>query len=82
MAPTRLTARLLTHAEQAGVKVIAIGDPGQLGSIEAGGWLAALTRQHAGPALREVMRQRAPGEQQAPPLAPRSNTTTCSASMT
>ncbi len=43
-----MTARLLAHAEQARTKVIAAGDPGQLGSIEAGGWLAALTRQHAG----------------------------------
>jgi hypothetical protein len=41
MAPTRLTARLLAHAEQAGVKVIAVALPGQLGSVEAGGWLAA-----------------------------------------
>jgi ATP-dependent exoDNAse (exonuclease V) alpha subunit len=56
----RVTARLLAHAEQARTKVIAVGDPGQLGSIEAGGWLAALTRQHAGPALREVMRHRTP----------------------
>jgi conjugative relaxase-like TrwC/TraI family protein len=65
MAPTRLTARLLAHAEQAGAKVIAVGDPGQLGSVQAGGWLAALTRQQAGPALREVMRQRDPAEQDA-----------------
>ena len=65
MAPTRLTARLLAHAEQAGAKVIAVGDPGQLGSVEAGGWLAALARQHTGPALREVMRQRDRDEQQA-----------------
>lgn len=65
MAATRLTARLLAHAERVGAKVIAVGDPGQLGSVQAGGWLAALTRQQAGPALREVMRQRDPAEQQA-----------------
>jgi ATP-dependent exoDNAse (exonuclease V) alpha subunit len=65
MAPTRLTARLLAHAEQAGAKVIAVGDPGQLGSVEAGGWLAALTRQDTEPALRKVMRQRDPDEQHA-----------------
>ena len=64
MAPTRLTGRLLAHAEQAGAKVIAVGDPGRLGSVQAGGWLAALTRLEAGPALREVMRQRDPAEQQ------------------
>jgi ATP-dependent exoDNAse (exonuclease V) alpha subunit len=65
MAPTRLTARLLAHAEQAGAKVIAVGDPGQLGSVQAGGWLAALARDETGPVLREVMRQRDPAEQQA-----------------
>jgi ATP-dependent exoDNAse (exonuclease V) alpha subunit len=65
MAPTRLTARLLAHAEDRGAKVIAVGDPGQLGSVEAGGWLAALTRGETGPTLREVMRQRDPDEQRA-----------------
>jgi conjugative relaxase-like TrwC/TraI family protein len=65
MAPTRLTARLLAHAEQASAKVIAVGDPGQLSSVEAGGWLAALTRDESGPTLRQVMRQRDPDEQQA-----------------
>jgi hypothetical protein len=42
MAPTRLTARLLEHAAQAGAKVIAIGDSGQLPSVLAGGWLRAV----------------------------------------
>jgi ATP-dependent exoDNAse (exonuclease V) alpha subunit len=61
--PTRLTAQLLAHAEHAGAKVIAVGDPGQLGSVEAGGWLVALTPEGVGPALREVMRQRNRDEQ-------------------
>jgi conjugative relaxase-like TrwC/TraI family protein len=65
MAATRLAARLLAHAEHAGAKVIAVGDPGQLGSVEAGGWLAALTREETSPTLREVMRQRDPDEQRA-----------------
>jgi conjugative relaxase-like TrwC/TraI family protein len=65
MAPTRLTARLFAHAEHAGVKVIAVGDPGQLGSVEAGGWLAALARQRPAPQLREVMRQGDPEERAA-----------------
>ena len=65
MAPTRLTARLFAHAERSGVKVIAIGDPGQLGSIEAGGWLAALAREQSAAQLREVMRQHDPGERDA-----------------
>jgi ATP-dependent exoDNAse (exonuclease V) alpha subunit len=63
MLPTRLTARLLARAEQAGAKVIAVGDPGQLGAVEAGGWLTALTRGETGPTLREVMRQRDRDEQ-------------------
>ena len=58
MAPTRLTAVLFDCAEQAGVKLVAVGDPGQLGSVQAGGWLAAITRRQPGPALREVIRQR------------------------
>jgi conjugative relaxase-like TrwC/TraI family protein len=65
MAPTRLTARLFVHAERAAVKVIAVGDPGQLGSVQAGGWLAALARQQPAPQLREVMRQRDPHEREA-----------------
>lgn len=65
MAPTRLTAQLFALAEDAGVKVIAVGDPGQLGSVQAGGWLAALARRHPGPALREVVRQRDPEERRA-----------------
>ncbi|MGH2867447.1 MAG: MobF family relaxase, partial [Solirubrobacteraceae bacterium] len=65
MAPTRITAELLAHAEQAGAKVIAIGDPGQLGSVEAGGWLAALSRRQPGPQLREAVRQRDGGERRA-----------------
>ena len=65
MAPTRLTARLFAHAERGGVKVIAVGDPGQLGSVEPGGWLAALARHQPAPQLREVMRQLDPKERDA-----------------
>lgn len=63
MAPTRLTAALLSQAELAGAKVIVIGDPGQLTSVEAGGWLGALAARQPGPELRQVMRQRDPVEQ-------------------
>jgi conjugative relaxase-like TrwC/TraI family protein len=65
MAATRLTATMLAYAERDGVKVIAIGDPGQLGSVEAGGWLAALARQQPCLQLREVIRQRDPKERTA-----------------
>jgi conjugative relaxase-like TrwC/TraI family protein len=65
MAPTRLTARLLAHASRAGVKVIAIGDSGQLPSLLAGGWLAAVGDRVGALRLTEVMRQRDRGERRA-----------------
>ncbi|MGA2455742.1 MAG: MobF family relaxase [Solirubrobacteraceae bacterium] len=65
MAPTRHSARLLQAAEQAGAKVIAIGDPGQLASVQAGGWLAAVGRAVGVIHLTEVMRQRDPAERRA-----------------
>ena len=65
MAPTRLSARLLQAAERAGVKVIAIGDPGQLASVQAGGWLAAVGRTLGAVRFTEVMRQRDPAERRA-----------------
>jgi conjugative relaxase-like TrwC/TraI family protein len=65
MAATRTTARLLEAAERAGVKVVAIGDPGQLASVQAGGWLRAVGRELGVWRLTEVMRQRDPGERRA-----------------
>ena len=65
MAPTRATARLLEHAERAGAKVVAIGDPGQLASVQAGGWLRAVGRDVGALRLTEVMRQRDLGERRA-----------------
>ncbi|WP_249011855.1 MobF family relaxase [Conexibacter sp. DBS9H8] len=62
MAPTRITARLLEHADTAGAKVIAIGDSGQLPSVLAGGWLKAVGQRVGEVRLTEVMRQRDPGE--------------------
>src|SRR5512133_1520800 len=62
MASTRETARVLEHAAAARVKVIAIGDSGQLSSVQAGGWLGSLTRRLGSYELREVMRQRGPRE--------------------
>ena len=64
MASTRETARVMAHARAAGVKVIAIGDSGQLSSVQAGGWLASLTERLGSHELREVMRQRDPRERQ------------------
>jgi ATP-dependent exoDNAse (exonuclease V) alpha subunit len=65
MAPTRLSARLLAAADDAGAKVIAVGDPGQLGSVQAGGWLAAITTNEGQPALRVAVRQCDPSERDA-----------------
>ncbi len=65
MAPTRHSARLLEAAEHAGAKVIAIGDPGQLASVQAGGWLAAVGLAVDVIRLTEVMRQRDPAERRA-----------------
>lgn len=62
MASTREVARLLAAAERAHVKVVAIGDPGQLPSVQAGGWLGSLGRRFGTHRLREVMRQRDPQE--------------------
>ncbi len=64
MASTRETARVMAHAQASGVKVIAIGDSGQLSSVQAGGWLGSLTRRLGSHELREVMRQRDPRERQ------------------
>jgi hypothetical protein len=64
MASTRETARVLGHAGAAGVKVIAIGDSGQLSSVQAGGWLGSLTVRLGSHELREIMRQRDARERQ------------------
>jgi conjugative relaxase-like TrwC/TraI family protein len=64
MASTRETARVMAHAHAARVKVIAIGDSGQLSSVQAGGWLGSLTRRLGSHELRDVMRQRDPRERQ------------------
>lgn len=65
MAPTRLTARLFELAERAGVKVVAVGDPGQLASVQAGGWLAAITADRPHPALTTAIRQHDSAERDA-----------------
>jgi conjugative relaxase-like TrwC/TraI family protein len=64
MASTRETARVMAHARTARVKVVAIGDSGQLSSVQAGGWLGSLTERLGSYELREVMRQRDPRERQ------------------
>src|SRR6185437_6353670 len=63
-APTRPSAALLFRAELAGAKVIVAGDSGQLPSVAAGGWFAAVAKALGGPELRQVMRQRDPAERE------------------
>jgi len=58
MAPTRESERLLRHAGSVDAKVVAIGDPGQLPSVRAGGWMAALGERLGAARLTEVLRQR------------------------
>ena len=62
MASTRLSEQLLAHAAHVGAKVIAIGDPGQLASVQAGGWLRTIAERLGAVRLTEVMRQRDPAE--------------------
>jgi conjugative relaxase-like TrwC/TraI family protein len=62
MASTRLSEQLLANAAKVGAKVLAIGDPGQLASVQAGGWLRAVSERLGAIRLSEVMRQRDPNE--------------------
>ena len=65
MASTVQTDRLLGAAQAAGAKVIAIGDPGQLPSVQAGGWMAAAGQRLGVHRLTDVRRQRDPDERRA-----------------
>ena len=65
MAPTRVSAHVLAAAVRDGVKVVALGDSGQLSSVEAGGWLCALSQRIGAHQLRSVVRQRDVDERQA-----------------
>jgi len=58
MAPTRRTEWLFELAAGTGAKVIAIGDSGQLASVQAGGWLRAVGERVGAHQLTQVMRQR------------------------
>jgi conjugative relaxase-like TrwC/TraI family protein len=58
MASTREVARLVSEAGRGRVKVVAIGDSGQLPSVQAGGWLGSISRRHGAVRLEQVMRQR------------------------
>jgi Ti-type conjugative transfer relaxase TraA len=58
MVGTRQLERVLSHAADAGAKVIFVGDPQQLQSIEAGAAFRSIFERHGGAEIGEVRRQR------------------------
>ncbi|MGH7075665.1 MAG: Ti-type conjugative transfer relaxase TraA, partial [Stellaceae bacterium] len=58
MVGTRQLERVLSHAAEAGAKVVLVGDPQQLQSIEAGAALRSIFERHGGAEIGEVRRQR------------------------
>src|SRR3546814_16751224 len=58
MVGTRKLARLRTHAETAGAKVVLVGDPCQLPEIEAGGTFRGLHQRLGASHLVDNRRQR------------------------
>lgn len=58
MVGTRQLERVLSHAAQAGAKVVLVGDPQQLQAIEAGAAFRSIHERHRGAEIGEVRRQR------------------------
>jgi Ti-type conjugative transfer relaxase TraA len=58
MVGTRQLERVLSHAAQARAKVVLVGDPKQLQSIEAGAAFRSIHERHGGTEIGEVRRQR------------------------
>ncbi len=58
MVGTRQLERVLSHATEAGAKVVLVGDPQQLQSIEAGAAFRSIHDRHGGVEISEVRRQR------------------------
>ncbi|NBC88527.1 MAG: Ti-type conjugative transfer relaxase TraA, partial [Alphaproteobacteria bacterium] len=58
MVGTRQLKRVLSQASEAGAKVVLVGDPQQLQSIEAGAAFRSLHDRHGGARIGEVRRQR------------------------
>lgn len=57
MVGTRQMERVLSHAADAGAKVVMVGDPQQLQSIEAGAAFRAIHERHGGVEITEIRRQ-------------------------
>ena len=58
MVGTRQLERVLSHAAEAGAKVVLAGDPRQLQAIEAGAAFRSIHERHGGAQIGEVRRQR------------------------
>ena len=57
MVGTRQLERVLSHAVEAGAKVVLVGDPQQLQAIEAGAAFRSIHERHGGAEIGEVRRQ-------------------------
>jgi Ti-type conjugative transfer relaxase TraA len=57
MVGTRQMEHVLSHAADAGAKVVLVGDPQQLQAIEAGAAFRAIHERHGGVEISEVRRQ-------------------------
>ncbi|MGI8525744.1 MAG: Ti-type conjugative transfer relaxase TraA [Pseudolabrys sp.] len=57
MVGTRQLERVLSHAAETGAKVVLVGDPQQLQSIEAGAAFRSIHERHGGAEIGEVRRQ-------------------------
>jgi conjugative relaxase-like TrwC/TraI family protein len=58
MVDSQALARIIGHAQEAEAKLVLIGDPAQLGEIEAGGLFAAIAQRTGPIVLDEVIRHR------------------------
>ncbi|MGJ5199648.1 Ti-type conjugative transfer relaxase TraA [Bradyrhizobium sp. HKCCYLRH1030] len=58
MVGTRQLERVLSHATEAGAKVVLVGDPQQLQAIEAGAAFRSIHERHVGAEIGDVRRQR------------------------
>ncbi|UCI17888.1 Ti-type conjugative transfer relaxase TraA [Mesorhizobium sp. B2-1-8] len=58
MVGTRQLERVLSHAADAGAKVVLVGDPQQLQAIEAGAAFRSIHGRHGGVEIGQVRRQR------------------------
>src|SRR5450432_3578071 len=58
MVGTHQLERVVSHAAEAGAKVVLVGDPQQLQAIEAGAAFRSIHERHGGAEIGEVRRQR------------------------